>query len=80
MKTSFVTFSTASMNILAHADTIEAARKYAGDTDDYAVIFECPAVEAERLSSYVLPRRNMKIVWRGGNDLAQAFRNKSWKW
>ena len=43
------------------------------DNNEFTVVFECPLSEAQNLSSGQLPRRDMPIVWRGDNPLAQRM-------
>ena len=70
----FIAYSTASSSILGHADTIQEARAFGGQTDEFIVVLECPKSEAEKLNSWDLPRKNMPIVWRGENSNAKNFR------
>ena len=69
----YIAYSTASANVLGHAETIESALSFTPE-NDFIVLFECPESEAAKLESWSLPRKDMPIVWRGENPLAQNFR------
>lgn len=68
----YITYSTASANIIGHAEIIEDALSYT-DNNEFTVVFECQLSEAQKLGSHTLPRRDMPIVWRGENPLAQRM-------
>jgi hypothetical protein len=71
----YLTYSYASMNILGHSETIVGALALnASGDNDFDVIFKCPLSEAQKLNSWDIPRKDMEIVWRGENSLAQNAR------